>query len=400
MNPKRWSVEPVTPELTESLLRQPGPHVVFVGGGFGELQMIERVANELREQRPNAKITYCLRDPSTMRFVKEERSNQPMAMWPFDFLFPVSRWLKTQQPDVLVFTERFRFTTFSCAAAAYGAGVGLMNGRCRFRDNVFYKVFGFFYRWQFSAFRAMAMQREDYYQAAHRFARKDCEIRLTGDIKTDLKRKEMDPAKAASLERWLCQEPGIPIIAAGSTGNLEEERMVLDAYRRTREKIDCRLLLAPRKVTRREEVLQQLKDEGFTVATRTQEDGPADIYMLDTLGELAYGYRFSQVAYVGGAYGNGGGHNVMEPLEWGVPVSYGMSRGHFEALQRICEEAGVGTRIKGSEDLSAHWIAMLTNDGERERIGAVGRKVLEDSRGAVQSTIETILPLVDARTTV
>lgn len=393
-DPGRWRVDDLTPALTSGLREKDGPHVVFIGGGFGEMMMVDRIAGALREARPDVRITFCLRDPNTVAFLKEQRPEQNLAIWPFDALPPVSRWLGRQRPDVIVFTERFRFVTILTCAARYGARVALMNGRCRTREGVVYALSAPFYRWQFHAFSAMGMQREDYFRAAPKFARSDCDIRLTGDIKTDLKEPSLDPQRRAGLDRWLAGD--LPLVAAGSTETDEEDRMVLRAFVEARRAAPCRLLLAPRRPWLIEGLLATLAEMGLRVSRRTMESPPAEVMLLDTIGELAIAYGRCASAYVGGAYSEGsGGHNVMEPLLWGVPVAYGMRRGYFEALQRACEEHGVGTRIQGSEDLCAFWIRYLRDEAERSRVGEEGRRVIEINRGAVGRTVDMLMPLLD-----
>jgi 3-deoxy-D-manno-octulosonic-acid transferase len=118
--------------------------------------------------------------------------------------------------------------------------------------------------------------------------------------------------------------------------------------------------------------------------------------LLDTLGELTTAYGACAAAYVGGSYTEGkGGHNVMEPLLSRVPVAYGRVRGHFEALQRLCEQHGVSARIADADELAAFFTLHLTDADERERVGAEGRRVIEASRGAVARTVDMLLPLLD-----
>lgn len=393
-DPARWRVDDLTPELADRLRSQSGPHIVFIGGGFGEMMMVDRIAGALRKTRPDVRITFCLRDPNTVAFLRDQRPEQNLAVWPFDALPPVARWLGRQKPDVVVFTERFRFVTILTAAARYGARVALMNGRCRYREGLAYTVSAPFYRWQFHAFSAMGMQREDYYEAAHKFARTDCDIRLTGDIKTDLKEPSLDQERLASLESWLPKD-GVPLIAAGSTENVDEDVMVLEAFRLVRQRVACRLLLAPRRPWLVQGLIEYLDKAGYDFSRRSENSRPADIMLLDTLGELSTAYGHCQAAYVGGAFIQGhGGHNVMEPLFWGVPVAYGMQRGHFEQLQRLCEDHGVSTRIRNAPELAEFFLKFIQDPEERKRIGDEGQRVIEAGRGAVQRTVEMLNDLM------
>ena len=302
---------------------------------------------------------------------------------------PTLRWLDEEKPDVIVLAERFRYPTFVGTASRYGTKVVLMNGRCRPRKGLKYRLLAPFYRWQFAGFSAMAMQREDYYEAAQESAPPSCKVVLSGDIKTDLS----PPGPNPGLGAWLPQD--LPLVAAGSTETAEEERMVLAAFKRL---TGCRLLIAPRQPRNIEGLLDNLDQAGLGYLRRSDQGAAAPVMVLDTMGELTAAYGHCVAAYVGGSFTEGGGgHNVMEPLLSGVPVAYGLRRGHFEALQKLAEEEGVGTRIANDAELAAFWQRFLANPAERERVGEKGKVLLERSRGAIAKTVEVIAPLIPRR---
>lgn len=395
-DPDRWNLPPTTPELTEKALQSGKIHVVFVGASFGEVMMVDRVAAELEQATDDIAVTYCVRDPNTRRAFAQSHPTRPLAIWPFDYMVPAAKWVDQQRPDVVVFTERFRFTVFSCVAARYGAKVAVMNGRCRFRDSIFYRLSAPLYRWQFAAFDGLIMQREDFFNAAHKFAKPGCIIRNTGDLKADPKRRELSPEKSEAVTRWLNDGRTEPLLIAGSTSSIEEETMILEAFRKVREKLPCRLLMAVRRMDRIDEVVALTHAQGFTTSRRSKQEPAADVYILDTLGELAFAYQFGVAVYVGGSYGKGDGHNVLEPLEWGAPVAYGMNRGHFMTLQMMCENAGVGTRIPDASALAEFFLHFMTDHAHRAQVSEAGIRLLEQSRGAVARTVEGLLPLVEA----
>ncbi|RYG26579.1 hypothetical protein EON82_02715 [bacterium] len=363
-----------------------GPHVVFCGPSYGEFIMLERVAQALVQARPDVVITYCLRDAGAIEDLRASKPQLRIVQWPEERLGAVVRWLEEERPEVVVLAERFRYPVFVGAASRYGAKVVLMNGRSRARKGLKYRLLSPFYRWQFAGLSAMVMQREDYYEAARALAPDSCTVVLSGDIKTDL----TPPTPNLDLERWLPDD--LPLVAAGSTETAEEERMVLAAFNRLS---GCRLLIAPRQPRNIEGLLENLRAAGLEFSQRSEDGGPAPVMVLDTMGELTAAYGRCVAAYVGGSFTEGGGgHNVMEPLLSGVPVAYGMQRGHFEGLQKLVEAEGVGTRIRDAEELAAFWGRFITDEAERSRVGEKGKRLLERSRGAIAKTVEVILPLI------
>jgi len=203
----------------------------------------------------------------------------------------------------------------------------------------------------------------------------------------------MAPERTATIRKWLAPEHS-PIIAAGSTDELDEDRFVLDAFIKVRRERDCRLLLAPRNLDHPSGLKEEIESRGLTVSFRTTMDPVADVHVLDTMGELGYAYSLSSAAYVGGSL-YGMGHNIAEPLEWGVPVCYGPRRGHFESIQRLCERFGVGFRISTADQLASKFSELLDDTELRDSIKVKAKEMLDRERGATDRTVKGVLAVVE-----
>lgn len=391
----RWANHLQSPEVTRALLNKPGAHVVLVGASFGEVLLVDKVTKALKGTMPEIKVTWAIRDRQTVEHVKAMHPNQSVAYWPFDWIVPVAKWLKAVRPDVIVMVERYRFPTFVRASKVYGADVVLVNGRCRHRK-FFFTYAAWYYKWLFGSFRAVFFQNEIYLRTAQRFLGGRTKAEATGDIKFDLSHIPIEAEKSVALERWLGTAGGRPILAVGSTDSADEEKFVLEAFMSVRKTIDVCMMIAPRRPTRAEELEEMVKGFGLTVSRRSKMEGPADVYVLDSFGELSYAYKFAKAAYVGGAL-YGMGHNVIEPLEWGIPVSYGQNRGHFGMIQESCERAGVGTRIAQSSQLAVHWLGVLNSEECQEQIAEQCKVMLERHRGALAVTLDEMHALIEER---
>ncbi|HXH62479.1 MAG TPA: glycosyltransferase N-terminal domain-containing protein [Fimbriimonadaceae bacterium] len=390
---ERWTAELQTPETTRALLAKNGPHVVLVGASFGEILIIDKITKALRGARPEAKVTWAIRDPATVEHVKKMHPGQSVVYWPYDWLTPVTRWISRTRPDIVVMLERFRFPIFVRANKRCGADVVLVNGRCQPRK-FFFSTGRLYYKWLFAGFRALFFQNERYLENAKPLLSPRTHAQAIGDIKFDLSHLPIDPEKAAAVDRWLASLGDLPLLAVGSTEDLEEETFVIDAFLSVRKTTPVRLLVAPRRLVRLEELLNLIKSKGLTYSLRSKMDGDADVYVLDSFGELSYAYQFATAAYVAGAL-SGMGHNVIEPLEWGIPVSYGTVRGHFGLIQEACERAGVGTRIGSVSQLAIHWSGILSSEQSKAEIHDQCKRMIEQHRGAISATMDEVLALID-----
>ena len=72
---------------------------------------------------------------------------------------------------------------------------------------------------------------------------------------------------------------------------------------------------------------------GFGTDRRAQAAlKPGEIVLLDTIGELASVYSLAAVAFVGGSLVPAGGHNPLEPAQFGVPIVMGPHYANFRAI--------------------------------------------------------------------
>jgi len=385
---RRWNV----PELGASAPNETSaPRVVFVGAGPGELVMIDRLVAALLVLRPDVEPVFCLRDLPAIERLQRKRPNARFCAWPFDFLVPVARWLRRERPSLVVFVDRFRFTTFACGVARSGARLALVNGRSRARTSRLYRLAAPYYRWQIGGFGLLAMEDAESEAAIRPYAAPGACVVGLGSLKADAPHSE---GGDGSLERWLETARDLPIVAAASTLDEDEEGIVFDAYESLRAERPARLLLVPRDPARAEGVADAARARGLAVGRRSRGEAPADVLLLDTFGELRQAYGPALAAYVGGSFGKGGGHNVMEPLRWGLPVAFGPNPGNFAALQRSTLEGGVGTRIRDASELAGFWRRFVDDPVARETVAARARALCAENDGASRRTAEHLARLL------
>ena len=98
------------------------------------------------------------------------------------------------------------------------------------------------------------------------------------------------------------------------------------------------------------------------------------ILVLDTIGDLASMYSLADVAFVGGSVVAKGGHNPLEPAQFGVPVVMGESYENFREIVGAMREAAA-IRIVRREELGGVLIELMTKLEEADAMGERGRRV-------------------------
>jgi 3-deoxy-D-manno-octulosonic-acid transferase len=123
---------------------------------------------------------------------------------------------------------------------------------------------------------------------------------------------------------------------------------------------------------------------------------PGQIILLDTIGELASVYSLASAAFVGGSLVPAGGHNPLEPAQFGVPIVMGP---HYANFRAITEDllAHQAVRIAATEELAGALIGLLEDSAAAQAMGERAREVFASQAGATGRCVEAIKELLSAR---
>jgi len=313
---------------------------------------------------------------------------------PYDLPDAVARFLGYFRPRLAVIMETEIWPNLFHACADRGIPVSIVNARLSERSAKGYARLGGFTRKTLAQVSLIAAQTQ---ADADRFlavgARQET-VAVTGNIKYDFELPEDYFQQAAILRESLFGERHVWIAASTHEG---EEAMVLRAFARLRGQFpELMLVLVPRHPPRFDRVANLCLAERFKLARRSlgEDAENADVFLLDTLGELRLFYAASDSAFVGGSLVPVGGHNVLEPALAGVPVLFGPHMFNFEEAGRRLLEAGGAVRVNDG-DVLAQLVGDLLQDTDRsKRMGERGRVFVEAGRGALARVEEALAGLM------
>jgi 3-deoxy-D-manno-octulosonic-acid transferase len=215
--------------------------------------------------------------------------------------------------------------------------------------------------------------------------------RLGGNLKYDV-RAASDSGLVGLIRAAL--PVGAKVLVCGST--LEgEERILLEAWPElVAAKPELRMILAPRHPERFGAVAELLEGNGVRWVRRSAwVDGKFEsgaVLLLDSIGELASVYSFAAVAFVGGSLVAAGGHNPLEPAQFGVPIVMGP---HFENFREMVEKlrASGGLRVVDADGLSSVLLQLLRDRELAAAMGSRAAEVFASESGATERALEELL---------
>jgi 3-deoxy-D-manno-octulosonic-acid transferase len=332
--------------------------------------------------------------------------------YPLDFAWAVRAYMRVLKPEMVVLMESEIWPRMLVECGRRGIPVAVVNARVSDRSYArgvrVRAVWGWVLR-RVSLF--LAQSEEDGARLVAMGARVEA-VRAIGNLKYDVRAMGMSWA-VDLIQR---EAKGRPIVVAGSTVGLEglrldEERMVLAAWReKANSDWDALLVLAPRHPERFEHVehstngYRTLSVTSLKAGVRGENvfgdigiggNGPhAEVIVLDTIGDLSAVYGIADVAFVGGSLVPRGGHNPLEPAQFGVPVVMGPS---FENFRDVVAKmrAADGIRIVQDDIELGEVLCELLTDREAARaMGERGRAVFEAQSGATGRAVEALVGLL------
>jgi 3-deoxy-D-manno-octulosonic-acid transferase len=152
------------------------------------------------------------------------------------------------------------------------------------------------------------------------------------------------------------------------------------------------MLLAPRHPERFDTVAALLTQLELPFLRRTlwtnnaRESTKSDplvggVLLIDTIGELAALYALADIAFVGGSLVPHGGHNIIEPAQYGVAIVVGNHTENFRDIVSLFESRDA-VRIVGVAELPLTLMEVLSNHAERALLGQRAAETLRSQTGA------------------
>ena len=310
---------------------------------------------------------------------------------PYDLSGAVKRFLKKIKPDLAVVMETEIWPNLFRLCKKRDIPIVVANARL---SELSLKG----YKWV-QSLATMAVNNTKFVAAqtqtdADRMIRLGCDadkIYVVGSLKFDIIIEQDIIKKGQAIHKHVAQNHLIWI--AAST-HQEDELELLEAYSYLKKKHPSLLLIiVPRHPERFQVTTQACIQKGFNTQLRSKcglYDIDADVFIVDTMGEMLEFYAASDIAFVGGSIANIGGHNVLEAAVFKLPVLVGPNTHNFAEITQLLHDCGGSYLVNDSDDIIRHMEELIKKPQQRKKMGLAAFKLVEENRGAVALTMKLI----------
>jgi 3-deoxy-D-manno-octulosonic-acid transferase len=390
--------EPRAPGNTDS------PVVWLHAVSVGEALLCRPVLDGLRSLCSNLKFVLSVSTPDAFQIATHEYPDVDVFYAPYDFTWSVRRACRKVNPVLFIISENDIWPNLIREVGERGVPIAVFNTRMSTKEQNEHRWNGWLIRPSLRCIHWWgAVTQSDADWIARLFGVPSPPVEVTGSMKFDGILRDRDNPETAELRRlWQIKESDC-VLVAGST-HAPEEEILLTIFRQLSPAWPrLKLILVPRN-SERFDVVAELLDRNnvdyqrTSASTGSNPDSVANdtrVILVDTVGQLRHAWGLGQMAFVGGSLCEGeGGHNMIEPASYGIPVCFGPDIETFQTVVDIFLAANAAIQTESPTALQTtleHW---LNSPSEAAEMGQRARQVVTQQSHAVEMTLQRIAALL------
>jgi 3-deoxy-D-manno-octulosonic-acid transferase len=380
-------------------LKDPGAGSIWVHAvSVGEVLAVSRLITELQSAYPETQIFVSTTTATGQSLARERFGEARCFFMPLDLGFAVRSYLKALQPRMLLLAETEFWPNLLHLARKRGTTVTVVNARISDRSFPRYRRFHWFFRRVLSHVDLFLTQTAADAERLRAIGAPTERVRISGNLKFDVR-----PHATSSLVQDLrtAITKDAPVMVCGSTAEGEEE-VLLEAFQQNQRQFPATVMvLAPRHPERFDKVAGLIAARNIAFVRRSSWTAATPVsggvFLLDSVGELASIYALADIAFVGGSLVPVGGHNILEPAQYGAAIVVGPHTFNFREIVSIFAQ-GEAIRVASAENITSQLLELLKNAAERQQLGRRAKELFEQHAGATQRTLKALRPLLTQRT--
>ena len=370
-------------------------HAVSVG----EMRATAPLVTRLRAQYPQRPILLTCMTPTGRETARALYGSDVTCVYlPYDFFRWQTRLIAHFKPSILLIMETEIWPNLLAACKAHNVPVLLVNARMSEKSQRGYARIGalrILTREALHSLYAVAAQSSGDRERLVALGAEN--IVVTGNLKFDLSIEAALVERGNRLRQSLRAERRVLLAASTREG---EEALLLDAYRKCISEADranTLFVIVPRHPQRFEQVYSLIQKSGLKGSRRSIGEAigeEIDVWLGDSMGEMAAYIAMCDVAFIGGSLLPLGGQNLIEAAAQGKPVIMGPSLFNFTEAARLAIDAGAMCQVDDADGVMRTANALLRDDELRHAMSGAARTFAQSHVGATEKTMGLIAPLL------
>jgi len=357
----------------------------FHCASLGEYEQGLPIMEAIKKEFTDYKLVVTFFSPSGYENKKDSKVADLMCYLPYDTKSNSKRFLNIVHPSLAVFVKYEFWPNYLFEMELRNIPVLLISGLFR-KNQSFFKPHGVFMR--------KALRTVDHFFLQNSFSEELLKslnlvnTTIAGDTRFDRVSHQIEQDN--SLDFMDEFTDGKLTVVFGSSWP-EDEVLFLDYVNAHPE---IKFVIAPHIIEddMMKALIEKLDHNVVRYSNGKENLREANVFILDTIGLLSKVYSYSDIAYVGGAMGKAGLHNILEPATFGVPIIIGTNYRKFPEAIRL-ESLGGLFSVGASEEFDEIMDKLVGDKMHREHTGMICGHFVDHNTGATEVVMDYIRKL-------
>lgn len=370
----------------EKFIKQNKKPLIWIHvASLGEYEQVIPVAQTLKSHFKSHAFLLTFFSDSGYRVKKNKSFADFETYLPVDTSKNARSFVNRANPKFAIFVKYDIWPNFLEALKQKGVKTYLIAARFR-AEQIYFKYYGHYFRKALRSFNHVFVQDKasggllnsiEYTTWTH-----------SGDTRYD--RVHLQKQQDNSLNFMVDFKQNQTCIVCGSTWPEDEEVLISIINDKS---IDIKFVIAPHQIDPKgiEDLQLKIKKTSLKYSEIRHKDlSHYHVLILDTIGLLTKVYAYADLAYVGGAMGKTGLHNILEAATFGVPVFIGPHHQKYPEAKDLEQYGGLKV-VSNSIELKQSLENILADKDLKEQMSKASLSFIENQKGATQVTCNVIV---------
>ncbi|HIO26741.1 MAG TPA: 3-deoxy-D-manno-octulosonic acid transferase [Flavobacteriaceae bacterium] len=353
----------------------------FHAASLGEYEQGLPIMEAVKQRYPNYKLLVTFFSPSGYEVKKNNSIADFVFYLPLDTPKNAQKFIEAIQPEIALFIKYEIWPNYLNVLQQKKIPALLISGLFR-EQQIYFKGYGRFLFKALRGFQHLFVQNEDSLKVLQQHQIENASV--SGDTRFDRVQLQLKKDNRLPIIEQFTQKK--LTVVFGSTW--PEGENLISAYINSAEN-EAKYIIAPHqiKAEKIDALQQKIQKKCIRYSAIEEQDlSTYDVLIIDNVGLLSKIYSYASIAYVGGALGNTGLHNILEPAVFGMPIMIG---NHFEKFPeaKTLQKLGGLTAISDPAEFKKELDKLIENKTYRTQKGDICRNFILENTGATKKVI-------------
>lgn len=359
----------------------------FHCASLGEFEQGKPIMEEIKILYPNHKLLVTFFSPSGYEVKKNSPIADVITYLPLDTKANAKRFIEIVNPSIAIFIKYEFWPNYLSQLQKHKTPTILISGLFRPKQS-FFKWYGGFMRQKLSAFHHFFVQDEHSKNLLKSINYNNTTV--SGDTRFDRVFQQLEQSNTLDFITEFKQDS--ICLVCGSTWP-EDDEVLLNYINQSNDSV--KIIIAPHNINASsiENFRKKIDKKSVLFSEKDGKDlSQYTVFFIDTIGILSKIYSYADIAYVGGAMGKTGLHNILEAATFEIPIVIGHTFENFPEAIALQKLKGLYT-IKNAEECTKILNEFSTNHLFRNQTGKIAKKYVMDNKGATLKVMNYIKTL-------